>query len=233
MSSSDGFCRWQSLPGSISSSVSGWCEDWLPVSQDRSLFSCWFNDTCQPRGVQTTSRANPLAQKILAAYIAQGHTNPASFYAPDNCKSTSLQCCNLTHYLSTGVFLNDTQMPPTFNYNNPSVPFPINGRTDPQSIRFHVRSSTPNLWIHFPHFLSGCLYAIRHTHPRRSSVRSEVRHPPNSLIVLIALLFFQGRRDRYVDYYPRASDSDVLIVYSYSHQRELCLGVCSVQHDHV
>ncbi|KAJ3481415.1 hypothetical protein NLI96_g7672 [Meripilus lineatus] len=72
-------------------------------------------------GFQTTSRANSLAQKILAAHIAQNHTNNAfSWYAPDQ-----------------WAFLNDTKMPFDFNYNNPSVPFPINGETDPQSIRFH------------------------------------------------------------------------------------------------
>jgi hypothetical protein len=37
-------------------------------------------------GFQTTSRANPLAQKILQAGILQGHNRTISVYAPDNCK---------------------------------------------------------------------------------------------------------------------------------------------------
>ena len=37
-----------------------------------------------------------------------------------------------------GAFLNDTIQPVTFNYNNPAVPFVINGRFDPTSQRFHV-----------------------------------------------------------------------------------------------
>ncbi|KAA1478510.1 hypothetical protein DENSPDRAFT_686430 [Dentipellis sp. KUC8613] len=71
-------------------------------------------------GYQSTSRANPLAQKILSADIAQGIDESISFYAPSN-----------------WAFLNDTQMPDDFNYNNPSTPLPINGRSDPTSQRFH------------------------------------------------------------------------------------------------
>ncbi len=40
--------------------------------------------------------------------------------------------------MNLGAFLNDTGMPPQFDYNNPSVQFEINGVVDPQSIRFHV-----------------------------------------------------------------------------------------------
>ncbi|KAH8990807.1 hypothetical protein EDB92DRAFT_724534 [Lactarius akahatsu] len=70
-------------------------------------------------GFQTTSRANPLAQKIVKAGIQQGHNSSISIYAPDNWQ-----------------FLNGTQMPPDFDYNDPSVPFIINGRNDPTSQRF-------------------------------------------------------------------------------------------------
>jgi len=38
------------------------------------------------RGFQTTSRANPLAQKIVKAGIDQGHNASISYFAPDNCK---------------------------------------------------------------------------------------------------------------------------------------------------
>ncbi|KAI0790457.1 hypothetical protein C8Q75DRAFT_117560 [Abortiporus biennis] len=71
-------------------------------------------------GFQSTSRANPLAQKILQADIAQGLTDQITFYSPDN-----------------WAFLNDTEMPLNFDYNDPSVPFKINGVTDQNSIRFH------------------------------------------------------------------------------------------------
>ncbi|TFY77280.1 hypothetical protein EWM64_g6733 [Hericium alpestre] len=71
-------------------------------------------------GFQSTSRANPLAQRILAADIAQGIGENIAFYAPDN-----------------WAFLNDTAMPLDFNYNDPSAPLTINGRSDPTSIRFH------------------------------------------------------------------------------------------------
>ncbi|KAK7684903.1 hypothetical protein QCA50_011736, partial [Cerrena zonata] len=71
-------------------------------------------------GFVSTSRANPLAQKIVAADIALGVTGQISFYAPDN-----------------WAFLNDTPQPVTFNYNTPSAPFKINGVSDPTSQRFH------------------------------------------------------------------------------------------------
>ncbi|THH11140.1 hypothetical protein EW146_g8141, partial [Bondarzewia mesenterica] len=71
-------------------------------------------------GFQSTSRANPLAQKILKADIAQGLTDALTFYSPDN-----------------WAFLNDTEMPLTFDYNDPAVLLTTNGRLDPTSQRFH------------------------------------------------------------------------------------------------
>ncbi|KAH8990805.1 hypothetical protein EDB92DRAFT_2114806 [Lactarius akahatsu] len=53
-------------------------------------------------GFQSTSRANPLAQKIVKAGIEQGHDDTISFYTPDN-----------------WLFLNGTQMPLDFDYNDP------------------------------------------------------------------------------------------------------------------
>ncbi|KAF8884228.1 hypothetical protein CPB84DRAFT_1686015 [Gymnopilus junonius] len=70
-------------------------------------------------GFQSTSRANPLAQKIVAAHVAMGENDIGTFYSPDN-----------------WAFLNTTIQPVTFNYNNPSVPFVVNGRVDPTSQRF-------------------------------------------------------------------------------------------------
>ncbi|KAI0075954.1 hypothetical protein K474DRAFT_1317140 [Panus rudis PR-1116 ss-1] len=71
-------------------------------------------------GFVTTSRANPLAKTILHADIALGNNDQITFYSPDN-----------------WAFLNDTEMPLTFDYNDPSVPFKINGVVDQNSIRFH------------------------------------------------------------------------------------------------
>ncbi|KAG6915617.1 hypothetical protein DXG01_010693 [Tephrocybe rancida] len=71
-------------------------------------------------GFISSVRANPLAQKIVAADIALGLTSFTSFYTGDNY-----------------AFLNGTQIPANFNYINPSAPFIVNGRSDPTSQRFH------------------------------------------------------------------------------------------------
>ncbi|PPQ92503.1 hypothetical protein CVT25_010336 [Psilocybe cyanescens] len=70
-------------------------------------------------GFQSTQRANPLAQKIVAAHVALGDNDIGTFYSPSN-----------------WAFLNDTLMPDNFNYNNPAAPFFVNGRSDPTSQRF-------------------------------------------------------------------------------------------------
>ncbi|KAH9947801.1 hypothetical protein B0H21DRAFT_876506 [Amylocystis lapponica] len=70
-------------------------------------------------GFQSASRANPLAQKILASDIALGVTYNMSFYAPDN-----------------WAFLNNTVQPNTYNYNNPSVSRTINNVLYSESQRF-------------------------------------------------------------------------------------------------
>ncbi|RDB23935.1 Peptidase S41 family protein ustP [Hypsizygus marmoreus] len=71
-------------------------------------------------GFVSTSRGNPLAQKIVAGDIAFGLDATFTFYTADN-----------------WAFLNGTQMPSSFNYNTPPAPFVINGRRDPTSQRFH------------------------------------------------------------------------------------------------
>jgi hypothetical protein len=53
------------------------------VSGVHFFFSCLTN--CN-RGFQTTSRANPLAQKIVKAEIAQGLNSSITDYSPDNCE---------------------------------------------------------------------------------------------------------------------------------------------------
>uniref|UniRef100_A0A8H8CIE2 Tail specific protease domain-containing protein n=1 Tax=Psilocybe cubensis TaxID=181762 RepID=A0A8H8CIE2_PSICU len=72
-------------------------------------------------GFESTQRANPLAQKIVAAHVALGNNSIQElFYNP-----------------TQWAFLNDTIMPVTFDYNNPSAPFVVNGKSDPTSQRFH------------------------------------------------------------------------------------------------
>ncbi|KAF8651172.1 hypothetical protein AX16_004827 [Volvariella volvacea WC 439] len=71
-------------------------------------------------GFVSTNRANPLAQKIVAADIALGLDDTITFYSADN-----------------WAFPNDTQMSNTFNYITPAFPFVVNGRRDPTSQRFH------------------------------------------------------------------------------------------------
>ncbi|KAI0763881.1 hypothetical protein BC629DRAFT_967496 [Irpex lacteus] len=72
-------------------------------------------------GFQSTNRANPLAQKIVAADIALGLNDNFAFYTADNF-----------------AFLNNTQMPASHNYITPSVAFRVNGTgvTDQTSQRF-------------------------------------------------------------------------------------------------
>ena len=40
-----------------------------------------------------------------------------------------------------GMFLNGTQMPSDFDYNEPSLPYVINGVQDPTSQRFAVEAA--------------------------------------------------------------------------------------------
>ncbi|KAG5351078.1 hypothetical protein C0989_008086 [Termitomyces sp. Mn162] len=74
-------------------------------------------------GFVSTVRANTLAQKIVATDIELELTDTLSFYTGDNY-----------------AFLNGTHMGANFNYITPSVPFIVNGRSDPTSQRFHVNA---------------------------------------------------------------------------------------------
>jgi len=71
-------------------------------------------------GFVSTARANPLAQKIVAADIALGLDSSLTFYSGDNY-----------------AFLNGTFIPKSYNYITPPLPFVVNGRQDPTSQRFH------------------------------------------------------------------------------------------------
>ncbi|KAI0634239.1 hypothetical protein C8Q77DRAFT_1110664 [Trametes polyzona] len=70
-------------------------------------------------GFQSTNRANPLAQKILASDISLGLTSAVTFYAADN-----------------WAFLNNTQHSPKDNYMQPPGTRTINGQTFVESQRF-------------------------------------------------------------------------------------------------
>ncbi|KAI0058356.1 hypothetical protein BV25DRAFT_1919409 [Artomyces pyxidatus] len=71
-------------------------------------------------GFQSTNRANPLAKKILASDIAQGLNDQVSYYTADDF-----------------AFLNNTEMPASYNYFEPSSSEFVNGKSDPTSQRFY------------------------------------------------------------------------------------------------
>ncbi|KAH9927956.1 uncharacterized protein BXZ73DRAFT_78411 [Epithele typhae] len=73
----------------------------------------------QNPGYQSTMRASPLAQKILASDIALGLNGSFSFYTPDN-----------------WAFLNNTGMPLDFDFMTPSTTRTINGKQFVESQRF-------------------------------------------------------------------------------------------------
>ncbi|KAI9513435.1 hypothetical protein F5148DRAFT_5147 [Russula earlei] len=68
---------------------------------------------------ESTSRANPLAQRILRADIRQNLNSTNSFYTGDNWQ-----------------FVNGSKMSQTDDYNDPSVLYIINNRNEPTSQRF-------------------------------------------------------------------------------------------------
>ncbi|KAG6836074.1 hypothetical protein H0H93_011655 [Arthromyces matolae] len=89
-------------------------------------------------GFQSTVRANPLAQKIVAADISLGLNDEVTFYSADNCGFSIFTLKpGRTSSRRKGAFLNGTQMLPSDNYISPSSPFTVNGRSDPTSQRFH------------------------------------------------------------------------------------------------
>lgn len=52
---------------------------------------------------------------------------------------------SLSNNNCSGADLNDKILPATFNYNNPSFPFIVNGKFDPTSQRLHVSPVTDGL----------------------------------------------------------------------------------------
>ncbi|KAH8994242.1 hypothetical protein EDB92DRAFT_1850975 [Lactarius akahatsu] len=70
---------------------------------------------------QSTSRANPLAQKIVEEKVELGTSNKGTngYYASNN-----------------WLFLNGTRMPVAYNYNDPPLPWVINSRNGSTSQRF-------------------------------------------------------------------------------------------------
>lgn len=76
----------------------------------------------------STSRANPLAQRIVNANVQLRLNASTSAYAPDNWQ-----------------FMNGTHMSTAFDYNNPSLPSVINGRNDPTSQNFADMCPSPKV----------------------------------------------------------------------------------------
>lgn len=76
------------------------------------------------RGFQTSMRSAPLAKKIVARVIQQ--KIEFLFNTPDN-----------------WAFLNDTILPPTFDFMDPPQTIVVNGVPDENSQRLHVRSFSP------------------------------------------------------------------------------------------
>ncbi|KAL1747769.1 hypothetical protein HDZ31DRAFT_60946 [Schizophyllum fasciatum] len=72
-------------------------------------------------GFISSHRANELALKIVANDIKLGLNSSYGFYAPDN----------------YAFLANDTAMPATYNYMDPTEPLVINGVQDPTSQRFY------------------------------------------------------------------------------------------------
>ncbi|KAF8525560.1 hypothetical protein BU17DRAFT_41653 [Hysterangium stoloniferum] len=70
-------------------------------------------------GFQSSSRANPLAQKIVKADIARNITLIQAIYSPANWASVQ-----------------NVPFADNFNYNDPAIPLDINGKSQPMSQRF-------------------------------------------------------------------------------------------------
>jgi len=98
---------------------------------------CIAHLTGSCRGFQTTSRANTLAQKILKADIAQGLDDAVTQYTADNCMLSYGPFTWRMTFIAD-LSLNGVQMSPNFNYNDPPLPFVINGLQDPTSQRVLV-----------------------------------------------------------------------------------------------
>jgi|SRR5712672_1176422 len=68
----------------VPSPVPRWHRGWITVCAPNILAISHLTGCC--RGFQSTTRANPLAQKIVNANIAQGLDSKFGAYSPDNCK---------------------------------------------------------------------------------------------------------------------------------------------------
>lgn len=84
-------------------------------------------------GFQSTSRANPLAQKIVERNIAQGIPHYLSSYASSN-----------------WLLTDGTRMPKDYNYNNPPTPYDINDQNQPTSQRFTDWCPSPSPGVTLP-----------------------------------------------------------------------------------
>ncbi|KAG5639739.1 hypothetical protein H0H81_000019 [Sphagnurus paluster] len=71
-------------------------------------------------GFNSTQRATPFVQRIVAAEIELGLDTSVAYYTGDNY-----------------AFENGTIIPSSYNYMSPPLPFEVNGRQDPTSQRVH------------------------------------------------------------------------------------------------
>ena len=101
---------------------------------------CIAHLTGSYRGFQAAARANTLSQIMLKADIAQGLDSSTSVFTADNCM-LSYESFTWKMTLIAVLFLNGTQQPADFNYNDPPLPVVVNGVQDPTSQRCLVREA--------------------------------------------------------------------------------------------
>ena len=89
----DASSRWICVPWSILAPVSCWFCNGLSVSVyiSHQSYHAVHTHCLDPRGFQSTVRANTLAQKIIAADIAYGLNDQYTFYTADNCTTVASQ----------------------------------------------------------------------------------------------------------------------------------------------
>lgn len=96
------------------------------------------------RGFQSSARGNTLAQTIVKADIAKNVSVNAvrlfSLIRRFTFRATETELKTQAFYPPPNWnFLNNTPFPATFDYADPSLPFHINGKSEPTTQRFLVR----------------------------------------------------------------------------------------------
>ena len=95
------------------------------------------------RGFQSSARGNTLAQTIVKADIAKNVSvnavRPFSLIRHFTCPTETELKTQAFYPPPNWNFLNNTPFPATFDYADPSLPFHINGKSEPTTQRFLVR----------------------------------------------------------------------------------------------